>query len=195
MCKHIFQTLHSVVGGIEPDLAVLDAPVFSCKASFMATQKLRKVCLQTSQHGGISVLHQLTAGSAPLSHTQGLSFLLCETAGRRVLPVAQLWGRPNFRVSWQPGLCRAGQACGRGAAHTRHARLPVCPSCGLLWVQQAPYPSRPRGPRDPGTASLRGNTRPGHPPLVRGLSWARIQKPRPSHRLTPSALLRTHSLG
>lgn len=107
--------------------------------------------------------------------------------------MAQFWGRPTSQgfaaaraVQRHPAPPGAGPACGQGAAHTRHARLPARSPCRLLWVQPAPPLPGPKGPR---TASSRGNTRPRDPPPGQGMRLARTQKSRPSHRPTPSALL------
>lgn len=103
--------------------------------------------------------------------------------------MAQLWGHPKIRVSQQPRLCRSWTGLrSRCYSHPAHppARLLI-----LKTAQRAAITPPHQAPNVPGQPPRGGgNSRPGDPPQGQGLSWARTQKSRPSHGLTPSVLTR-----
>lgn len=67
--------------------------------------------------------------------------------------MAQFRGHPKIRFSQQPRLCRActpgaGRACGRGATHTRHARLPTLIRLQAAVCRQLPTLPGPQASQD-----------------------------------------------
>lgn len=124
-------------------LARLCSEAQKCFSLLSSSPGCRWACKRPSTVGSQSPTGSWLAQPQLATYWASVSSSVKRQGGERC-PWPSFGGRPKIQgfTAAPPG---AGQACGRGAAHTRHARLPTGSSCAL---QRAPQPARPRRPQD-----------------------------------------------